>query len=101
MPVTNHAVARSLDRFGPKVADTLLAKAAIAAATCPDRSAALLLARLPKMKGIAWGDASNGDDVWAIVRDGHVVTLMLRRSTQPATPSALHVAAVHIPSGLR
>jgi hypothetical protein len=37
---------------------------------------------------------SNGDCVWAIVRDGEVATVMLRRSNQPSTRAALRVDAV-------
>ncbi len=37
---------------------------------------------------------SNGDCIWAIVRDGAVSTIMLRRSNQPATKAALRVDAV-------
>lgn len=37
---------------------------------------------------------SNGDTVWAIVREGRIVTVMLRRSTQPATPDAFGVDVV-------
>ncbi len=39
--------------------------------------------------------ASNGDELWAIVRDGRPVTIMRRRREQPATPEALRVDAVH------
>lgn len=39
-------------------------------------------------------DASNGDSVVVIVRDGEVVTAMLRRSWQPFTPAALRVDEV-------
>jgi hypothetical protein len=37
---------------------------------------------------------SNGECVWAIVRDGVVTTVMLRRGSQPSTPQALRVSAV-------
>ena len=30
-----------------------------------------------------WGEASNGNEVWAIYRAQRLVTVMLRRSTQP------------------
>jgi hypothetical protein len=39
---------------------------------------------------------SNGDEVWAIIRDGVVVTTMLRRSTQPKTCASLRVEHVHL-----
>lgn len=37
---------------------------------------------------------SNGDTVWAVVRGGIIVTVMLRRSSQPSTPEAMRVSAV-------
>jgi ribosome-interacting GTPase 1 len=46
------------------------------------------------MVGRAWTDRSNGDTVVAIVRNGIVRTVMLRRSTQPFTPEALQVRQV-------
>jgi hypothetical protein len=52
-------------------------------------SAAVLLGRLPQARGGLMG--SNGDEVWAIVRDNAVVTVMLRRSDQPKTRQALRV----------
>lgn len=38
---------------------------------------------------------SNGDQVWAIIREGRVHTVMLRRSDQPSTPQALRVRRVY------
>ena len=37
---------------------------------------------------------SNGECVWAVVRDGVVATVMLRRGNQPSTRGALRVDAV-------
>lgn len=45
-------------------------------------------------ENVATLDGSNGDQVWAIIRNQHVVTLMLRRSTQPRTTQALNVDRV-------
>lgn len=45
-----------------------------------------------------WADgfrgASNGNEVWAIVREGYLRTVMFRRETQPRTPEALRVGRV-------
>jgi len=57
--------------------------------------------RLMVLEG-AYGDTqddilsrmSNGDEVWAIIRQGSVTTIMLRRSNQPRTPEALRVDKV-------
>ena len=37
---------------------------------------------------------SNGNEVWAIVRGGEIVTVMLRRDDQPKTKAALRVEEV-------
>ena len=63
----------------------------------PPREAMRLLT-LPSQVGEAWGDRSNGNQVWAIVRYGELRTVMLRRSTQPATPQAFNVDKVTIVS---
>lgn len=55
---------------------------------------AILVGCLPAPKNAA--DGSNGDQVWAIVRDGYIVTVMFRRSNQPATPERLRVDTVVI-----
>ena len=39
-------------------------------------------------------EGGRGDVVWAIVRDGRLCTIMLRRSSQPATPEAFRVDCV-------
>ena len=52
-------------------------------------SVAYRIARLTRAVGdIA---TSNGNEVWAIVRDGWLTTVMFRRSDQPATAGALRV----------
>jgi len=56
-----------------------------------DISIAVLVLRLKAQRNRAWGEVSNGDQVWAIVRGGRVKTVMLRRSTQPATADAMRV----------
>lgn len=46
------------------------------------KSEAIRLIVLPEQVGQKWGEQSNGDEVWAIVRNRHLVTVMLRRGTQ-------------------
>jgi len=41
--------------------------------------------------GIPWSDKSNGDEIWSIIRNKNIITVMFRRSTQPATPESLRV----------
>ena len=55
---------------------------------------AVLIGCLPHNVGLSYSSVSNGNEVWAIIRSGRVVTLMLRRSVQPATPAALGVREV-------
>jgi len=58
--------------------------------------------RLPARMGLAvfcgwaagWRGASNGDEVWAVVRGSEIRTVFFRRAGQPATPEALRVAEV-------
>jgi len=58
----------------------------------PPTSAALEVCRMTIAHG---GVESNGDMVVVIIRDGEVITAMLRRSwNQPFTPEALRVEAV-------
>lgn len=42
----------------------------------------------------AWSDTSNGDDVWVVIRNGIIKTVMFRRSSQPTDAWALRVDKV-------
>lgn len=53
-------------------------------------SVAVHMTTLPESHGEYWVE-SNGSQVWAVIRDGRVVTLMLRREDQPGTPDRLRV----------
>ena len=46
-------------------------------------SEAVRLKVLPRLVGQRYGEASNGEEVWAVYRDRHLTTIMLRRSEQP------------------
>jgi hypothetical protein len=99
--LTGHAVSRGADRLADSGIDArvVLAKAEKAARLLPaDASVALLMARLPRAHGDTTGPLarreSNGDTVWAIIRRGRVVTLMLRRSDQTRTPEDFRVDRV-------
>lgn len=56
------------------------------------RDAAVLVAELDRK--VTLNDGSNGDEVWAIIRDGLIATVMLRRKSQRDTVRNLGVAAV-------
>ena len=99
--ITNHATERAMERIaeaglsGRKV----LAAAADIAPKMPCRSAAVLMTTLPAHVGSTDADyyarsSSNGNQVWCVIRDGRVVTLMLRRDNQPSTPDAMRVERV-------
>ena len=56
-------------------------------------STAVRVAVLPAHRGETDADyygrtQSNGDEVWAVIRDGYCATVMLRRSNQTQTPAA-------------
>lgn len=54
--------------------------------------AAVLVGKLPAARGGLIG--SNGNEVWAVVREATIVTVMLRRSDQPRSCRALRVANI-------
>jgi hypothetical protein len=93
--ITSHAYERAFGRIRAAGGnpDKVLQAAELLARTYRAPTAVRLLT-LPEQVGTPWGEESNGDQVWAICRDSRVVTLMLRRSTQPATPDALRVDRV-------
>lgn len=55
---------------------------------------AVRMLTLPAVVNEPWGERSNGNEVWAIYRNGAVQTVMLRRSTQPGTCAALRVERI-------
>jgi hypothetical protein len=97
--MTSHARERALERLVCEAglsaarAAELLARAD-AVARRRGGSLALRLLVLAARVGAAWSERSNGNEVWAVCRDGRVVTVMFRRSTQPATPGAFGVREV-------
>jgi ribosome-interacting GTPase 1 len=58
------------------------------------KATAVLLLTLPGAVNEAWGDRSNGNEVWAVYRGRELRTVFLRRSTQPSTPDAFGVESV-------
>lgn len=94
---TSHATARAYERFiaagiGSSDAEDIIATAESFAAKCsPFEDVALRLRSLSAFIGHAWGDASNGDTIVAIIRGRMVQTYMLRRRSQPFTREALNV----------
>ena len=87
MKQMRHAYQRVTDRlsqagFDNETIDQVYAVAEHLARRSPHPSEAIRLITLPDIVGEVWGEASNGNEVWAIVRDRTLVTIMLRRSTQ-------------------
>ena len=92
---TNH----SLERISERLTDagisannqaTLAQVLDVAAATVKG-AVAIEVLDLGTQVNEAWGDRSNGNLVYAIVRGGRIVTTFLRRSTQTNPPDALRV----------
>jgi hypothetical protein len=95
-----HAVERiaSSGRFTPAEIDKVGRVAERVAQAFSDRDVASRIATCPyRATGTDTGyltRESNGDEVWVVARRGTVVTVLLRRSTQPATPEAFRVDIV-------
>ena len=87
--LTRHAMDR-LARFGPSEQAVIAARADREAAKYPTGRTAVRLGTCSQ-RGQAWGEASNGDTIVAIVLDGRVVTIEYRRSSQPWNRGALRV----------
>lgn len=91
---TPHALGRMAERLSPadrqRVSDAL----ARVESRRYRSSVAVRVARLSAPVGTPWGAESNGSDVWAVVRDGAIVTVMLRRKQQPTNPAAFGVERV-------
>lgn len=95
---TSHSMQRALVRAeqGGLSARECLAKAEWACKQVKG-SAAVLLASLGRdqMVGRAWSEESNGDLLYAVIRDGRVITIFWRRSTQDCSPAAFQVERVY------
>lgn len=90
--VTPHARRQCEQRNFP-LADVLrVARRKTAGLTSRNCASAAVLIGWTEDRGSLIG--SNGNEVWAIVRDDELVTVMLRRSDQPATAGALRVEQV-------
>ena len=101
MAITNHAWGRiwkRLAELGLTVPqrNTLKIMAICVARESKVPSEAVRICKLAQQHNRPWSNESNGDTVWAIVRDRDLVTIMFRRSTQPSTRKALRVAEVRI-----
>ena len=77
-----HALQRADERLVGEEARKVNAAIASACAKYGNRSIGIIAHRLGGQRGQAWGQKSNGDCVVAIVRNGQVRTIYLRRATQ-------------------
>lgn len=99
-PTTNHASERIAERL--TVAESSLLASAIErmAASMPDnRSYAVMVTRVDVPRGTFTINPdgtgpSNGTDLYAIIRDRTLVTVMWRRTAQPTAPDAFRVDVV-------
>lgn len=92
--ISPHCAFQLVNRFGDKAVDIADALSRKINGHMRAGSFAVRVTRLDAQVNDAWGNESNGDEVWAIVRDKVVKTIMYRRSSQPATAEALRVDAV-------
>lgn len=96
---TGHGTQRAIERMAQAglSAGTVLDLAKQVAAHAAVDTAALMVT-LPTRAGDDRDDVltreSNGNEVWTIIRDHRVITLMLRRDDQPKTRTALRVERV-------
>ena len=79
---TQHSLQRADERLVGEEAAKVNAAIRKACATYGSRSVGIIAHRLSGQRGQAWGEKSNGDCVVAIVRNGQVKTVYLRRATQ-------------------
>lgn len=96
MQTTAHALGRMAGRLTKEDRDRVTAALGRVTAHKYRSSVAVRVARLSRAYGDPWADASNGSDVWAVIRGGSVTTIMLRRKQQPTNPSAFGVERVVI-----
>jgi hypothetical protein len=80
---TSHAIVQVLERLKPEERKQLEARLQALPKLVPHGSAAVRILKLAAQRNSSWGEKSNGDIVVAVVRDAVVVTVMLRRSSQP------------------
>ena len=95
-PVTVHVIDRIAERCNPNEGAAILRVAIEYAADHPIGDHAVRIADLGQLRGTYFGEESNGDTVWAIIRNGRIITIMFRRSIQPTTPAAFKVEYVAI-----
>lgn len=86
-----HAELRCDERLTAQEKTASLQASEIFAAQNPQGSHAILIATMNKIRGQIWSDESNGNTIVAVIRDGVVKTIMLRRKSQPFTREALRV----------
>jgi hypothetical protein len=98
--LTTHATERATSRMADAGIDPepILATAERIATAYARTSIAVRLTTLPEHHGDTDRPRdereSNGNEVWAVCRGGHVTTIMLRRDTQPRTTEAFGVRYV-------
>jgi hypothetical protein len=79
---TQHSLQRADERLVGEEAVKVNKAIASAVAKYGNKSVGIIAHRLDSQRGQAWGNKSNGDCVVAIVRNGQVKTVYLRRATQ-------------------
>lgn len=94
MMTSTHALGRMAERLTEEDRQRVAAALERVTAHRFKSSVAVRVARLSRAYGDPWSDASNGSDVWAVIRGGAVTTVMLRRKQQPTNPATFGVDRV-------
>lgn len=90
----HHVWERIRDRLEPWERGGVLLRVKAYQMAWPQGRHAVRVHKLDTRRGTFAG--SNGDEVWAILEDGAVKTVMLRRSVQPRNAEAFEVDKVHL-----
>lgn len=93
--MTQHSVDQIKNRLTPEEGGVLESRIQEVESRRNMRSMAVRLMVLRGQRNPAWGQESNGDTVVGVFRDGRLITVMLRRSTQPFDKTAFDVEVVY------
>ena len=83
----------------PDIIQRIYQAAEALAAASPTSSEAIRLLVLDRQVNKAYGARSNGNELWAIIRDRRLITVMLRCDYQPKTRASLRVEKVTVLPG--
>ena len=96
-----HARQRTSERLrdaglDPGTIERIYQAAESLASVSPPPSEAIRLLALNRQVNTLYGSRSNGNEVWAIIRNRQLITVMLRCDNQPKTKASLRVEKVTV-----